>query len=448
MRGRAQVTMSDTALDTSERIVVDLAGGGLPGRVTLSLKRDATTLAVDTAPSFTFDLRGRLVGGFDAGRTYRHTLDHRVIEKRGQRVDGERVRERRTLSVDEVRTLVATAYGYARQARDALAGDSVRAIDASVPDHIWRPRAAATLTDIAAWDETALEADAQLFQTVYQPIGILPPDQYRALVLQATQGCSYNRCTFCSFYRGQGFRIKTPPEFERHLRAVEAFHGRALPLYRSLFLGEANALIAPQRLLVPMLDLVNREFEVASPDLSPADRVAWLRARSGAFDGIYAFVSALDALRKSRDDIRELRARGLRRVYIGLESGDDAVLRFLNKPNTAAQALDGVRDLKAGGVAVGVVVMLGIGGARYAADHVARTADILNGMALGPDDILYFSEYVGTPGSEYGQRAAEAGIQPLSHSEMQTQRAALEARLTFPGPPPKRAIYDIREFAY
>ena len=344
--------------------------------------------------------------------------------------------------------LVATAYGHAAQARDALAGGKVQALDASVREAVWRPRAEAALADIAAWDEAALEADARLFQTIYQPIGILPPDQYRALVLQATQGCSYNRCTFCSFYRGQGFRIKTPPEFERHLRAVKAFHGRAQPLYRSIFLGEANALIAPQRLLVPMLDLVHRELEVASSDLSPAERAAWLQARPIAFDGVYAFISALDALRKSLDDIRELRARGLRRVYIGLESGDKALLRFLNKPNTAAQALAAVRDLKAGGVAVGIVVMLGVGGPRYAADHVAHTAAIVNGMALDRDDILYFSEYVDTPGSEYGERAAEEGIQPMSHAEMRTQRAELETRLQFPGPPPKRAVYDIREFAY
>lgn len=436
------------SVDIAERVVVDLTGDGLPGRVTLSLKRDATTLAVDVVPSFTFDLRGRLVGGFDAGRTYRRTLDHRVIEKRGQRIDGERIRERRTLASDEVTRLVAVAYGYARQAREALAAGRSQTLAASVPDGVWRPRAEAALADIAAWDEARLEADARAFQSIYQPIGILPPDQYRALALQATQGCSYNRCTFCSFYRGQGFRIKTLPEFERHVEAVKAFHGHALPLYRSIFLSEANALIAPQRLLVPMLDLVNRELPVAPPDLSPGKRAAWLRARPAAFDGIYAFVSALDALRKGGDEVRELRARGLRRVYIGLESGDEALLRFLNKPNTAAQALDGVRDLKAGGVAVGVVVMLGVGGMRYAADHVVHTADLLNGMGLGPDDILYFSEYVDTPGSEYGARAAEAGVQPLRHAEMLAQRASLEARLHFPGLPPKRAVYDIREFAY
>lgn len=432
----------------SERVVVDLAGAGRPERVTLSLKRDATTLAVDTVPSFTFDLKGRLVGGFDNGRTYRRTLDHRVVEKRSTGGGDERARERRTLSREERRALVARAYGHARRTRDALDTGAVVVLNSTVADDVWRPRGVTALEAIAAWDDDTLEADASAFRSVYEAIGILPPDQYRALVLQATQGCSYNRCTFCTFYRGQGFRIKTPTEFESHIRAVTAFHGVALPLYRSIFLGEANALVAPQRLLVPMLDLVNRELEVAPADLSGVGRAAWLAARPAAFDGIYAFVSALDALRKGPDDIAELRARGLRRVYIGLESGDEGLLRFLNKPNTAAQALAGVRDIKAGGVAVGVVVMLGVGGDAYAAPHVTHTADILNRMDLSGGDILYFSEYVDSPGSEYGARAAEEHIAPLSAQDIRAQRAAIQARLRFPGPPPKVAVYDIREFAY
>ncbi|MCW5853029.1 MAG: radical SAM protein [Anaerolineae bacterium] len=440
--------MSDSVERASERTVVNLRAPGVEGRVTLSLKRDATTLSVNTVPSFTFDLKGRLIGGFNAGRTYRRTLDHRVVEKVGETRDGGRIRRRRELPPDEKRALVETAYGLARRVEAARQAGTLDVLDSSVPAAVWQPLAEAALPRIAAVDNAALEADAQAFLAVYEPIGILPPDQYRALVLQATQGCSYNKCTFCSFYRGRAFRIKTLPQFQAHIEAVKAFHGPALPVYRSIFLGEANALIAPQRLLVPMLDAVNAAFELVPPDLSGEARARWRAAHPAALDGVYAFVSALDALRKTADEVADLKARGLRRVYIGLESGDEDLLRFLNKPNTAAQALEAVQTLKAGEVAVGVVVMLGVGGARYADQHVRHTTDIVNAMRLDMDDLLYFSEYVDQPGTEYDLRATEAAIGALSAAEMQAQRAALQAGLTFAGPPPKVAVYDIREFAY
>ena len=441
--------MADSETEAGQaRTVVNLRARGVEGRVTLSLKRDATTLSVNTVPSFTFDLKGRLMGGFNAGRTYRRTLDHRVVEKTGETWDGGRVRQRRELPPDETAALVETAYGLARAVLVAWRAGAVEALDASTPPAVWQPLAEAALTHIAAWDNAALQADAQACLAVYEPIGILPPDQYRALVLQATQGCSYNKCTFCSFYRGRAFRIKTLPQFQAHIAAVQAFHGPALPVYRSIFLGEANALIAPQRLLVPMLDAVNAAFALVPPDLAGEARARWWAAHPTALDGVYAFVSALDALRKTADDVADLRARGLRRVYIGLESGDEDLLRFLNKPNTAAQAVEAVGTLKAGGVAVGVVVMLGVGGQRYADRHVRHTVDVLNAMRLDAADLLYFSEYVAQPGTEYDLRAAEAAIGTLTPAELKAQRAAVQAGLAFGGPPPRVAVYDIREFAY
>ncbi|MFN8475971.1 MAG: radical SAM protein [Anaerolineae bacterium] len=429
------------------RTVVDLRVPGVDGRVTLSLKRDATTLAVNTVPSFTFDLKGRLMGGFADGRTYRRTLDHRVIEKRGEYTEGRRERERREISADEVRTLCDTAYGYAQAVGAALAAGTAEIVGVTGDDG-WQAWATASLDSITRWDDARLAADAEEFLRIYRPIGILPPDQYRALVLQATLGCSYNRCTFCTFYRGQSFRIKLLPDFERHIAAVRTFHGAALASYHSIFLGEANALVAPQRLLLPMLDAVNAAFPVAPWDLSGAARARWLAEHSPAFDGVYAFVSALDALRKSPSDIAEMRKRGLRRVYIGLESGDEGLLRFLEKPNTAAQAVEGVESIKAGGVAVGVVIMLGVGGERYAADHVAHTVEVLNSMGLGGDDILYFSEFVETPGLPYSERAAREGIAPMPAPAVRAQRALIQGALRFRDTPPKLAVYDIREFAY
>ena len=111
----------------------------------------------------------------------------------------------------------------------------------------------AALASLTRWDWASLEADRARFQQIYTPVGILPPDQYLALVLQATHGCSHNACTFCTFYQDIPFRIKTPEQFRQHVAAVLDFFGPALAMRRSIFLADANALVAPMGRLRELL---------------------------------------------------------------------------------------------------------------------------------------------------------------------------------------------------
>jgi radical SAM superfamily enzyme YgiQ (UPF0313 family) len=281
------------------------------------------------------------------------------------------------------------------------------------------------------WDWEALSADAARFQQIYKPVSILPPDQYVALVFQATEGCSYNCCTFCDFYRDRPFRIKGPDEFRRHVAEVRAFFGPALGLRKSVFLADANALVAPMGRLRAWLQIIHE-----SGGLSEA--------------GLYSFIDAFDVGRKSLADWQELCSQGLRRVYIGLESGDEALLRWLHKPGSPSDAVEAVNRLKSAGVLASVIVMTGIGGDRFAEQHIANTAAVLNAMPLGSGDIIYFSPFVDHPGSEYSQRAAQCGTEPLPERERVEQETALRAafRAKDPARPPQLARYDIREFIY
>ena len=102
----------------------------------------------------------------------------------------------------------------------------------------------------------ALPRELEHFRRVYQPIPILPPDQNRALVVQITEGCSYNRCTFCHLYRDVRFRMRPPDELRRHVQAVRELVGRALPLRHGVFLGQANALVVEQQKLVEAIGVV------------------------------------------------------------------------------------------------------------------------------------------------------------------------------------------------
>jgi len=445
---------------------LEFVAQGIEGTVFVNVRRETISISIGTVPSYTFDREGRLFAAYVEGHTYRRTMDNRVIEKWAQRERGIKRRVRRELPPAEKRAFLEGVYATVERIHRALAEGTFRLVDSPrrTADKSRRldrfsqapcfnrglDEVREALAQILCWDYQRLEGERERFLAVYKPIGILPPDQYMALVLQATEGCSYNRCTFCQFYRDRRFRIKSTAEFREHIRAVKALFGRAVGLRKSIFLADANALVIPQRCLLPLFEAVNEAFVFIPPSLAGSARARWKAAHPVSFEGVYSFVSALDALRKSPDDFRALADLHLRRVYIGLESGDDALLRFLNKPCTAEDALRAVGTIKAGGVNVGVIIMTGIGGEQYAADHVARTIEVVNAMELGPGDIIYFSEFVEFPGSEYARRAAEEGITPLTRERIRAQTEAIKAGLLFPDPPkrPKISVYDIREFSY
>ena len=386
-----------------------LPGLDLERPVTVRVRPQVINLLVgDGSSSYSFDRAGRLIGAFVARRNYRRGLDNRVLQK-WSGPDG--VRQRRWLSPDEARTLLTGVY--------SLADRVATAID--------DPR----LAVLGGGDWAALQGDAARFLRIYKPVSILPPDQYLALVIQATEGCSYNRCIFCDFYRRRSFRIKGAEELRAHIVAVREFFGPAITLRRSLFLADANALVAPMDRIQGWLDAIEETGIL-----------------TGA--GIYSFIGAFDVHRKSVSDWAELRARGLHRLYIGMESGETRLLQFLRKPGTVGDVIDAVTTLKQAGLAASVIVMTGIGGDRYADGHVAGTIAALNAMPLTRGDIVYFSRFVDHPGSEYSVLAEAEHIRPLTAADVAEQEVAIRTGLQphDPNHPPLYSRYDIREFIY
>ena len=408
-------------------------------RLTINVRRESIVIMENDETSFTFDYEGRLIGAFLDGRNYRRSLANQILEKQSGLRPGLSSRLRRMLAREEVERLEARAYDFARKATTAAAAGkpTLTAV-------------AEALARVQSYNYERLERERETFARLYTPVTILPPDQYLALYLQVTEGCAYNACQFCGFYRDRAFRIKSLDEFRDHILEVRAFIGGGLSLRRSIFLGDANALMIPQKNLVPMFDAINAEFCIMPRDISENERTGWEAAHPIHFQGIYSFVDAFSMHRKTPRDYADLGERGLRRVYVGLESGDEQLLKFLGKPNKPGDVVDLVNDLKEGGIAVGVIVLVGAGGERFQEAHVRETAHVLNAMPLDETDLIYFSEVVDYPGSTYSQRAAEEGIEPLGVAEIEQQMARLRQGLAFPDPvhAPKVSYYDIREFVY
>ena len=394
----------------------------------LRLSDIALTVGFGLDLVYTLDLSGRLIGVYRQGKNMRRGLDGRMLARWR---DESGTRQRLWLAEEAI-----------DQELGALKADIALIAKAQPP-----PAMAVVLCHARHFDYAA---DVAQFHQVYRPISILPPDQYQALVLQATEGCSFNTCTFCALYRDRPFRIKHSQEFALHIEEVRDFLGPGIVMRRSIFLADANALIIPQARLLPLFDEVAKAFAIM-PEQTPANkRKAWLHTHPEGVTGIYSFVDGLSAERKSVDDFLAMRLRGLRRVYIGLESGNEALLAWLRKPSTAAAMLADVKRMKAAGLRIRVIVLTGIGGQRFHEAHCADTAKVLNAMPLDGSDIIYFSPFRPDPAAPYDAIAAAEGIEPPSPEFAQTQEQTIRAKLSLPPPPlgPKRVPYNLSDFVY
>ena len=389
----------------------------------VSLKPHSIAVSVDGSRVVSWDRGGRLYSVYDDGVTWRRGLGGQVIEKR--RDGAERVRV----------LLVGDAADRVVDAAAGVAGTTLERMNAaswqwtSAIDRVVAQEARALLALAAGFDAAAARADAGRFALVFGRVGILPPDQYLSLVVQATEGCAFNTCTFCDLYH-EGYRVKTPEEFRQHVAGVLGYLGASASLRsRGLFLGAANALAVPMARLLPVFETLLEELDAARL-------------------GVCAFVDGFTGARKTMAEYRLLSHLGLRRVYIGLESGHDPLLDFVRKPGRAADATETVRAIKSAGVHVGVIVMTGLGGRRFAGGHERDTIAAVNAMGLGAGDFVYFSDLVEVPSTSYPVMASDAQLGALTGRERRAQRDRIRASLRFDAAPPQFATYDIREFTY
>ncbi|MBA7675257.1 hypothetical protein ES703_83487 [subsurface metagenome] len=189
----------------------------------------------------------------------------------------------------------------------------------------------------------------------YERMIIRPPSEANSLLLPITIGCSHNKCTFCSTYIGVKFRIRPLEDIKRDIDKVAKNYSWSL---RRVFLEDGDAIIAPQRRLVEALKYLKEKF----PNL---ERI-----------GTYATPQA--SLIKSLDELKELHQLGLKIAYMGVETGDEELLKKINKGATYDQIVEAGRKMKEAGITLSVTVILGLGGPEGSENHALKTARILS----------------------------------------------------------------------
>jgi len=207
----------------------------------------------------------------------------------------------------------------------------------------------------------------------YSGTVIRPPSEADSYILQATLGCSHNRCTFCGTYTDKPFGMRPLDEVLEDI----ALAGRRLPDTPRVFIADGNALVLPAPRLVTILDALDGALPLLR-------RV-----------GIYA--SARDILQKSDADLAVLHQKKLQIVYLGLESGSDEVLRRVDKRATAAEMIEAVHKAKRAGIRISVIALLGLGGVELSAEHAAETGRVVSAMDPHYLSMLTLMLVPGTP---------------------------------------------------
>lgn len=202
-----------------------------------------------------------------------------------------------------------------------------------------------------------------------------PPSEARSLLVQATVGCPWNRCTFCMVYKnGPRYRERPLEEIVADLHTARKGGG---PPVRTLFLPAGNTVA----MRTDRLAAVCREARELFPEL----------------ERVTVYGSSPYIHRKGPEGLARLAAAGLGRIHVGLESGDDAVLAAVRKGTTAAEQIEAGRWVRQAGIELSLYVVLGLAGVEGSLAHARRTAAAIN--RIGPEFIRLrtFVPKVGTP---------------------------------------------------
>lgn len=232
---------------------------------------------------------------------------------------------------------------------------------------------------------------------------IRPPSEAFSLLIRVTRNCPWNRCKFCPIYKGSKFQLRSVEEIKQDVRMAKVIYDKICELawksgrgddlrevaamvsnnppndaYRNValwlyaggehaFLQDANTLIIKTGELVEIIKYLKETF----PNISR----------------ITSYSRSKTAARKSLADLKLLREAGLSRLHIGLESGYDPVLQFMDKGVAAADHIIGGKNVVASGISLCEYVMLGVGGRKMWREHATETARVLN--QINPDFIRF-----------------------------------------------------------
>jgi radical SAM superfamily enzyme YgiQ (UPF0313 family) len=181
-----------------------------------------------------------------------------------------------------------------------------------------------------------------------------PPAEARSAIIQATIGCSWNKCAFCEMYTSKNFKVRSFEELKPEIETL----AKTYTGVKKVFLADGNAFVLSANKLIPLLVEINNQF--------------------GKIQRVSSYALPKDILSKSEQELKELKNLGLKLLYIGIETGDNELLKLIHKGETFNSTLNGVEKAHNAGIDTSIMIINGLGGKEYSEQHALKSAEIIN----------------------------------------------------------------------
>lgn len=218
-----------------------------------------------------------------------------------------------------------------------------------------------------------------------------PPSEAYSLIIQATLGCSQNKCTFCSMYKSKKFTIKPLEQIKKEIDFFRIYVKKA----ERIFLADGDALIMPMKILKEIFIYINEKFPEA--------------------ERISLYGSPKSILLKTPEELLELKNLGLGLIYLGVESGSNKILSSVKKGVSREEIIAAGKKVKKVGIPLSVTAIAGLGGKENSIEHAVETASLIS--EINPD---YFGvlTLMLEEGTELLEEYKKGNFIPLSSSEI------------------------------
>ncbi|MGE0077417.1 MAG: radical SAM protein [Bacteroidales bacterium] len=181
-----------------------------------------------------------------------------------------------------------------------------------------------------------------------------PPAEAYSAIIQATLGCSWNRCAFCEMYSSKKFKVRNIDELKPEIETLSRMYSDA----KKVFLADGNAFVLSANKLIPILEEINKNF--------------------GRIQRVSSYAMPRDILSKSDNELKSLKELGLKLLYVGIETGDDELLKLIDKGETSSSTVEGILKAHNAGIETSIMIINGLGGKKYSEQHAVHSAKVIN----------------------------------------------------------------------
>jgi len=184
-----------------------------------------------------------------------------------------------------------------------------------------------------------------------------PPSEANSVIFQVTLGCSFNKCSFCNMYRTKEYSERPWEEIKSEIDIVS----KSLPQTERIFLADGDAINLHTEKFVQILEYIKEKF----PNLQR----------------ISCYAMPKNLLQKNPEELTLLNNKGLNMLYIGIETGNDILLKKITKGATSKSIIDACNRAKKSGFIISCMIILGIGGKKYSIDHIKETSRVVSAVS-------------------------------------------------------------------